>query len=488
MIKSTSKPTTSSIVLKDFLEIPYDQLEEMNLEAKQKQQARKSDKELETFYLKYLADEKRIKAISVCFSDLEGRFHMLDYDKKFLLKSHDNLTFDGSSIRGFSVVSESDLRLAIDWGSFRWLPSDVFGPGKVIVFGLIKDAEGKSYKSDMRGVLKDYSEELYKKGMEANVAVECEGFLFDGLNSEQTFNTRHPFVLVSSGGYYNSLPNDPLKLFIDRLAEAQRAMAFENEKDHPEVAPSQFELNYSYSEALLAADQLQLYKLVARQVAANMGYTASFLPKPIAGINGSGMHTNISISKRGKNSFYDANGEEKISKFAWEFVDRILNSANDLCLILNPSVNAYRRLDPHFEAPNQIKSSPVDRTSMVRIPLGNEKSARIEVRTVAPDANPYLAFYALLRTGLEGPMTETITSENRRTRTKYLPGNIYDAIRLFKASSFMEEVLGSDNKDKYVERKVAAAERSPKELGTQVKTGEIIYHHEVTNQHIWGNF
>ena len=477
MIKSTSKPTSSPIVLKDFLEIPYDQLEEMNLEAKQKQQSRKSDKELETFYLKYLADEKRIKAVSVCFSDLEGRFHMLDYDKKFLLKSHDNLTFDGSSIRGFSVVSESDLRLAIDWGSFRWLPSDVFGPGKVIVFGLIKDAEGKSYKSDMRGVLKDYSEELYKKGMEANVAVECEGFLFDGLNSEQTFNTRHPFVLVSSGGYYNSLPNDPLKLFIDRLAEAQRAMAFENEKDHPEVAPSQFELNYSYSEALLAADQLQLYKLVARQVAANMGYTASFLPKPIAGINGSGMHTNISISKRGKNSFYDANGEEKISKFAWEFVDRILNSANDLCLILNPSVNAYRRLDPHFEAPNQIKSSPVDRTSMVRIPLGNEKSARIEVRTVAPDANPYLAFYALLRTGLEGPMTETITSENRRTRTKYLPGNIYDAIRLFKASSFMEDVLGSDNKDKYVERKIAAAERSPKELGTQVKTGEIIYHH-----------
>ena len=488
MIKSISKPTNSPIVLKDFLEIPYDQLEEMNIEAKQKQQARKSDKELETFYLKYLADEKRIKAVSVCFSDLEGRFHMLDYDKKFLLKSHDNLTFDGSSIRGFSVVSESDLRLAIDWGSFRWLPSDVFGPGKVIVFGLIKDAAGNSYKSDMRGVLKDYSEELFKKGMEAMVAVECEGFLFDGLNSEQTFNTRHPFKLVSSGGYYNSLPNDPLKLFIDRLAEAQRAMAFENEKDHPEVAPSQFELNYSYSEALLAADQLQLYKLVARQVAANMGYTASFLPKPIAGINGSGMHTNVSISKRGKNSFYDANGEEKISKFAWEFVDRILNSANDLCLILNPSVNAYRRLDPHFEAPNQIKSSPVDRTSMVRIPLGNEKSARIEVRTVAPDANPYLAFYAILRTGLEGPMTETITSENRRTRTKYLPGNIYDAIRLFKASNFMEEVLGSDNKDKYVERKIAAAERSPKELGTQVKTGEIIYHHEVTNQHIWGNF
>ena len=151
MAKTVAKPT-SGIVLKDFLEIPYDQLEEMNLEAKEKQLARKSDRELEDYYLKYLTEEKRIKAVTVCFSDLEGRFHMLDYDKKFLLKSHDNLTFDGSSIRGFSVVSESDLRLVIDWGSFRWLPSDLFGPGKVIVFSLIQDAEGVSYQSDMRGL------------------------------------------------------------------------------------------------------------------------------------------------------------------------------------------------------------------------------------------------------------------------------------------------------------------------------------------------
>ena len=125
---------------------------------------------------------------------------------------------------------------------------------------------------------------------------------------------------------------------------------------------------------------------------------------------------------------------------------------------------------------------------MVRIPLGNDKSSRIEVRTVAPDANPYLTFYTLLRTGFEGPITEAISSENRRTRTKYLPGNIYDAITKFKQSSFMEEVLGADVKRKYLERKIEAAERSPKALGTQVKQSEIIYHHEVTNQHIWGQF
>jgi len=265
-------------------------------------------------------------------------------------------------------------------------------------------------------------------------------------------------------------------------------MGFENEKDHPEVAPSQFELNYSYSEALIAADQLQLYKLVARQTAALMGYTASFLPKPIAGINGNGMHTNISISKNGKNKFYDSKGDEKISKFAWEFIDRILCSANDLCLVLNPSVNSYRRLDPHYEAPNQIKSSAIDRTSMVRIPLGNANSARIEVRTVAPDANPYMAFYTLLRTGFEGPLSETLNSENRRTRTKYLPGNIYDAISKFRQSSLMEELLTPEVKRKFLERKIEAADRSPKALGTQVKRSEIIYHHEVTNQNIWGQF
>lgn len=474
--------------LKDFLEIPYDQLEEMNLEAKQKQLDRVDPIKLQKHYLKYLEEEKRIKAVTVCFSDLEGRFHMLDYDKKFLIKSHDNLTFDGSSVQGFAVVNESDLRLAIDWASFRWLPSDIFGPGKVIVFGLIQDAEGMAYPSDMRGRLKNYSDELYKKGLVANVAVECEGFVFNGLNAERDYRRTEGFEIVSSGGYYNSLPNDPLRQFIDRLAEAQRAMGFENEKDHPEVAPSQFELNYSYTEALMAADQLQLYKLVARQTAAVMGYTASFLPKPIAGINGNGMHTNISISKKGKNKFFDGKGEEHLSKMAWEFIDRILSSANDLCLVLNSSVNSYRRLDPHFEAPNQIKSSAVDRTSMVRIPLGNANSARIEVRTVAPDANPYMAFYTLLKTGFEGPIAKSLNAENRRTRTKYLPGNIYDAIQKFKQSSLMEDLLGADVKRKFLERKVEAADRCPKELGSQVKVYEIIYHHEVTNQHIWGQF
>lgn len=480
-------PTPAAI--KNFLEIPYDQLEEMNLEAKQRMIDRISSDELKEHYVRYLRDEKTLKAVTVGFTDLEGRFHMLDYDKKFLLKSFDNLTFDGSSIKGFAAVRESDLRLDLDWGTFRWLPSDVFGPGKVLVFGLIKDRDGSPYVSDMRSQLRALAGELYKKdGTIVNISVECEGFLFEGVNAEQRFHSNEGFKLVSSGGYFNSLPKDPLKLFIDSLAEAQRALGFENEKDHPEVAPSQFELNYRYVDMLLAADQLQLYKLTARQVANNMGLTACFLPKPVAGINGSGMHTNLSLAKNGKNLFHDPKGEEHLSELAWDFVDRLLNNANEICLLMNSSVNAYRRLDPHFEAPNQIKSSPVDRTSMVRIPLGNENTARIEIRTIAPDANPYLTFYSLVKTGLYGPMTEKLDSENRRTRTRFLPGNIYDAIRLLKASDFVTEMLGEANKEKFVDLKILSADRCPKELGSLVKTSEVVFHHEVTNQHLWNRF
>ncbi|MCL4154920.1 UNVERIFIED_CONTAM: hypothetical protein GTU68_047639 [Idotea baltica] len=265
-------------------------------------------------------------------------------------------------------------------------------------------------------------------------------------------------------------------------------MAFENEKDHPEVAPSQFELNYTYAPALIAADQLQIYKLLARQIASNLGMTASFLPKPISGINGSGMHTNMSLTKDGKNIFHDANGQDGLSATGWDFVDRILSNANDILLTLNSSVNAYRRLDPNFEAPNQIRASAVDRTSMIRIPLGNEKSARMEVRVVAPDSNPYLAFYTLVKTGLEGPKDSAISADTRQDSAGALPANIYSAAENFEKSAWMTELLGENNKTKYLECKMVAADRCAKELGSKVKTGEVLYHHEVTNQSIWKDY
>ncbi|HEY0307657.1 MAG TPA: glutamine synthetase family protein [Acidobacteriaceae bacterium] len=472
--------------LRNFLELSYEELEELNLKAKQQRKDRVPAHKIQEERLKYLTDETRIKAVTVLFSDLEGRLHMLDYDKKFLVKSYDNLTFDGSSIRGFTAQRESDLRLGIDWSAFYWAPADVFGPGKVLVFGEVIDKNGAVYTADMRGVLKAYSEAQFKtKGYTLNAANEIEGFLFDGVDAERSYTENSTFQYVNTGGYYHSLPGDPLRSFIDTTAEIQRAMGFENEKDHPEVAPSQFEINYGYGEVVAAADQIVLYKLICRQVATQMGMTASFLPKPVVGVNGSGMHTNVSITKAGKNIFWDPKGDEKISKFAWSFVDRILTHGNDICVLLNPSVNSYRRLDPHFEAPNQIKASATDRGSMIRIPIGNEKSSRVEVRSVAPDANPYMVLYSIFKSGLDG---DTAKIKNLRQAERYLPDNIYDALTNFNAAAWTTTLLGADVKGRYADLKQASADRCPRLLGTIVKAPEVLFHHDVYNQLIWGKF
>jgi glutamine synthetase len=337
----------------------------------------------------------------------------------------------------------------------------------------------------MRAKLVAYTRALFQKdGTTCNASNEIEGFLFKGRHAEQRYLDMGAFEFISTSGYYHSLPGDPLRTFIDSAAEAQRAMGFANEKDHPEVAPSQFEMNYSYTEASIAADQVLLYKLICRQAAHRLDMTASFLPKPVTGVNGNGMHTNISLSRGETNLFYDAKGQDGLSAFGWEAVNRILTSGLNLCLVLNPSVNAYRRLDPHFEAPNQIKASPIDRGSMIRIPLGNERSTRIEVRSIAPDANPYMAIYALLKTGLEGPLSTPV----KGAAPAVLPDNIYDAIAAFRGSSFVAEALGASAHEKYSELKQAAAERCPKKLGTLIKRSEVQFHHEVTNQYLWSRF
>ncbi len=472
--------------LRNFLALSYDELEELNLQAKEQRQNHVAAHKIQEERLKYLTDEKRIKAVTVLFSDLEGRLHMLDYDKKFLVKSWDNLTFDGSSIRGFTAQRESDLRLGMDWTSFYWAPADVFGSGKVLVFGDVIDKGGSPYSADIRGNLKVFAEQMHKQeGYTLNAANEIEGFLFQGADAERRYHETGRFDYVNTGGYYHSLPGDPLRTFIDTTAEVQRAMGFQNEKDHPEVAPSQFEINYSYGEVVAAADQIQLYKLICRQVATRMGFTASFMPKPVVGVNGNGMHTNVSISKSGKNLFWDPKGEEKLSKMGWAFIDRVLTHANDICLMLNASVNAYRRLDPHFEAPNQIKASPTDRGSMVRIPIGNEKSMRVEVRSVAPDANPYMVMYSIFKTGMEG---ETANIKNLRQAERYLPDNIYKDLEDFRKAAWTTKLLGKDVKARYADLKQASADRCPRLLGTFVKAPDVQYHHDVYNQFLWNLF
>src|SRR6202158_1233612 len=193
--------------LRNFLALSYDELQDLNLKAKEQREKRVAPHKVQEERIKYLTDEKRVKAVTVLFSDLEGRLHMLDYDKKFLIKSWDNLTFDGSSIRGFTAQRESDLRLAMDWGSFYWAPSDVFGSGKVLVFGAVIDKDGSPYKADIRGVLKGYADDLHeKKGYTLNAASEIEGFLFKTPDAERHYHETMKFEYVTTGGYYHSLP------------------------------------------------------------------------------------------------------------------------------------------------------------------------------------------------------------------------------------------------------------------------------------------
>lgn len=475
-------PVVTPDSLKDFLVLSYDELQERNLEMREFRDQMKSQDFFKEKCMKYLSDEKRIKAVKICFTDLEGKLLSLDYDKNYILKSMNNLTFDGSSVRGFSTQDRSDLILEMDWSSFRWLPSDVFGPGKVLVFANVLDQNRKQYDADFRGRLHEFVNESYKKDKQVfNLAPEIEGFLFKGVDVEQKYSPTSGFELVTSGGYYDCLPQDNLMVFIDAVAEAKRAMGFVNEKDHPEVAPSQFELNYKYTNPVQASDQIQLYKLLCRQIAKRLGCTASFLPKPIANINGSGMHMNISVSKAGTNLFSGADG---LSDFAQNFATSILYHAKDLCLILNPSVNSYRRLDRRFEAPNEIKMTASDRGSMIRVPVSNNKEAcRIEVRSTAPDVNPYMAIFSLLKVGfLQGDFAGILKKREK------LPANIYDAIRYFDNSDVIKEILSPVVHNKYCSLKEATANRCPKELGNLVKDCEILYHHEVTNQILWSRF
>ena len=201
----------------------------------------------------------------------------------------------------------------------------------------------------------------------------------------------------------------------------------------------------------------------------------------------------MSLEKDGVNLFYGKDGEYRVSETANKFLTGILYYAKDLCLVMNASVNSYRRLDPKYEAPNEIKASGVDRGAMIRIPLGNEKSVRIEVRTVAPDANPYLLIFSLIKAGMKGmeagkekfdKMKKIVGSGG----VKKLPSNIYTALDCYARSKFMIDIMGKRNHKKYLDLKKAVADRSPKELGTRVKAHEILYHHEVTNQMLWSDF
>ena len=408
---------------RNFLALSYEELEELNLQAKHDRVSRVSSDQIREKRLKYLTDEKRIKAVTVLFSDLEGRLHLLDYDKKFLLGAYENLTFDGSSIRGFTAQKESDLRLGIDWSAFYWVPADVFGNGKVLVFGIVIDKDGTLYSGDLRGVLKNYADKLHaEKQYTLNAATEIEGFLFAGKDAEKTYHETGKFDFII---HWRLLSRRCRSIRCASSStprpKCSAPWASRTRRTTLKSRPASSKSTSAMPRWWLLPTRFSCISCSAARSPTTWDITACFLPKPIVGVNGSGMHTNVSVSKGKTNLFWDEKGEEQLSKFGWDFLDRILTHALDLCLIFNSSVNAYRRLDPHFEAPNQIRASAVDRGAMIRVPIGNHRSMRTEVRAVAPDANPYLSLYSIFKTGIDGEISK---QDGLRAGGRYLPDNI----------------------------------------------------------------
>jgi glutamine synthetase len=260
-------------------------------------------------------------------------------------------------------------------------------------------------------------------------------------------------------------------------------MGFQNEKDHPEVAPSQFEINYGYGEVVAAADQIQLYKLLTRQIANNMGYTACFLPKPVVGVNGSGMHTNVSISKARPTCSGTRRAKEQLSKFGWDFLDRILTHALDLCLIFNPASTPIAASTRTSKRPTRSRPRPPIAAPWSACPSATHRSMRVEVRAVAPDANPYLSLYGIFKTGIDGTKAGSTTCAPAAATCP----TTSRSHRGLQGSAWIAEILGADVQGRYADLKQAAANRSPRELGTFVKGSEVQYHHEVYNQSLWNN-
>ncbi|MEK7528355.1 MAG: glutamine synthetase family protein [Patescibacteria group bacterium] len=474
----------------------HSKIQDKNIALREKRQdPNVSDESSQATAMEILKSDDSIRAVVVCFSDAEGVLHMLDYDKKHFCDSHDALTFDGSSIRGFTTQDQSDLRLRPDFKTLRFLPGKIFGEGKVLMFADVHDKDGTPYGGDMRVVLKKYLANVKKDhGITAMMAPETEGVLLKGVDAEQNFDERTGFETAMETGYFHALPKSSLRDFIDKLACATRDMGFRNEKDHPEVGPGQFELNYGPSDPVLMAEDMLLYKLTARQIAATDGMTASFLPKPIQGENGAGMHTNISLQgSNGENLFFDESDPNRISAACRRAIQSVLDHADEICLGISSSVNAYRRLDPHFEAPNEKKASPNDRGSMVRVPLAGPKSARMEVRSVAPDSNPYLVAALLVRAAVDGVLNKELKevefAKKGDGKAPTLPGDIYEAITHFEQSQFVADAMGGERtRDAYVALKREAAETSPRRLGSSIKGTEVRLHHEVANQRLRNAF
>ena len=398
-----------------------------------------------------LADENDVEFIRMQFTDIFGQMKNVAITRAQLEKALNNqIMIDGSSIEGFTRIHESDQYLHPDLDTFVILP---WRPQHERVARLICDVynpDGTPFVGDPRHVLKNVLDKAAKLGYTFNVGPECEFFLFD------TDEHGRPTTQTSDeAGYFDLGPLDHGEGTRREICSALEAMGFEIEASHHEVAAGQHEIDFKYADALTAADNIMTFKLAVKTIAQRNGLHATFMPKPIFGMNGSGMHTNMSLFKDGKNIFFDENGERKLSREAYSFIAGLLEHAKSLVAVTNPLVNSYKRLVPGYEAPVYLAWSASNRSALIRIPAARGQSTRVELRCPDPSCNPYLALAVCLAAGLDGierglvppeEVTENIFSMDARTRADNgidnLPGTLFEALELMKRDPLMADTLG----------------------------------------------
>ncbi|MBY0402377.1 MAG: type I glutamate--ammonia ligase, partial [Cyanobacteria bacterium] len=399
------------------------------------------------------AKERQVKLVRLQFVDIHGIPKNMSIHADQLEKVLNNeIMLDGSSIAGFRTIETSDMYFYPDPNTFKVMPWDEDGRIVAQIICDIYNPDGTPFEGCPRNNLKRVLKEAKKLGYTYNVGPELEFFLFkkngDGTISMETHD---------SGGYYDLGPDDMGELVRGEIVDKLESLGFEMEADHHEVSSGQHEIDFKYSDALSTADNVITVKHITRRIAAKHGLHASFMPKPVFGINGSGMHCNQSLTdEAGNNIFFDEKGDYQLSQEAMWYIGGLLKNIRGITAISNPLVNSYKRLVPGYEAPVYIAWSAANRSALLRVPAKRGKATRVELRSPDPAANPYLAFAAQLLAGLDGiknkidappPATMNIyhlsASERKTHDIASLPGSLHEALEEFRQSAVAKEALGA---------------------------------------------
>ena len=428
-------------------------------------------------------EEEDIAFIRLQFTDMFGALKNVAITSSQLEKALDNkCMFDGSSIEGFVRIEESDMYLYPDLDTFETFP---WRPQQGKVARLICDvykADGTPFEGDPRYVLRRVLKEAEDMGYRFDVGPECEFFLFHTDDNGMPTTISH-----EKASYFDISPLDLGENARRDMVLTLEDMGFEIEASHHEVAPAQHEIDFKYGPALKAADNIMTFKLVVKSMAKRHGLFASFMPKPLYGVAGSGMHTNMSLTKDGKNVFDDPNGENGLSKEAYYFIAGIMKHIKGMTAVANPLVNSYKRLVPGHEAPVYIAWSATNRSPLIRIPASRGAGTRVELRSPDPAANPYLLLALCLAAGLDGikhqmippkavngNIFELTEREMKRAKIESIPANLHQAIVAMEADPFIKETLGAHVYTKYVEAKKAEWDDYRKQV-TQWEIDEYLY-------------